>query len=67
MSQIEPLSRLHSDAAFIPEAAYDNLFQVREHLDPAEPLPGKPLGELVTNRQRAGFDTHPAWRGGEIL
>jgi len=29
-------------------------------LDPAEPLYGKPLGEQVTKRQRAGFDTHPA-------
>ena len=46
LSQIEPLSRLHSDAAFIPEAVYDKLFQGREHLVPAEPLPGKPLGEL---------------------
>ena len=31
------------------------------HLDPAESLSGKPLGELVTNRQRAGFDAHPGW------
>ena len=61
LSQIEPLSRLHSDAAFIPESAYDQLFQGREYLDLVEPLSGKPLGELATNRQRAGFDTHPAW------
>ena len=58
---LTPISELCYELGFVPEDEFQRILSEEEEVDNSPAKTGKPLNEMVTNRQRAMIINHPAY------